>query len=283
MKGIKKTTEKGNQTVDKDGQRKFVLGLSYTEEQKFLLFKSTLSDAARDAVEVLVSDGVSKQNTMDAYMEYRAIDDDPEFEGEEKNKATEFSYYLDLMVSDPKEREVIKESKTFQFGVLGAVRAKEYEEMTATGVSFDDAYDIYFAVADLEPKAGEKSVATGDQYLTINEMDLPENSKKAALMVYGSDADKRRMTVAFDDEITSAQFVRIKKNIEVANEAAGKKTASNARIQAAIDATNGLTVRQKAVLWQVFSSADTAKNNPYSVKIGAEALAKINLYKESEE
>lgn len=282
MKGIKKTTEKGNQTVDKDGQRKFVLGLSYTEEQKFLLFKSTLSDTARDAVEVLVSDGVSKQNTMDAYMEYRAIDDDPEFEGEEKNKATEFSYYLDLMVSDPKEREVIKESKTFQFGVLGAVRAKEYEAMTATGVSFDDAYDTYFAVAALEPKAGEKSVATVDQYLTINEMDLPENSKKAALIVYGSDADKRRMTIAFDDEISSDQFVQVKNNIEAANEAAGKKTASNVRIQAAIDATDGLTVRQKAVLWQVFSSADTAKNNPYSAQIGWEALAKAEQYKNEE-
>ncbi len=283
LRDIKKETESGSMTEDRDAQRKYILEQKMSNDQRYILYQYTLSDIAKKEMSELVLSGVPTMDAMESYAEYRSIDVDPEFEGKEKDKATEFSYYLDQVVSDPEDRKKIKSLKTFQFGVLTAVTATEYEAMTDAGVSLDDAYDTYFAVAELTPKEGEKTVATIDRYLIIDQTDLSEESKKAALVVYGSDSDKRRMTIAFEDDVTSAQFVKVKQNIEIANEAAGKTSASNARIQAAIDMTDGLTARQKAILWQIFSSSDSAKNNPYSSTVGWEALAKVDLYKAAEE
>ena len=155
--------------------------------------------------------------------------------------------------------------------------------MTEGGVSFDDAYEVYFAVSDLEPEGDEETVSTVAKYSAIKKCGLSDESAKMALLTYATESDERRMTLSFEEDVTAEQFIAVKENLEIANEAAGKSGASNARIRAAIDSTDGLTLRQQAILWQLFTSSTSAKNNPFSVSIGWETVAQIEAYKKAHE
>lgn len=266
--------------VDKDAQREYILGLDLSDDQKYTLYKGTLSDSVAEKIDGLVSENVDLGAVMKAYAEYRSIDEDSRYEQSEKGKATEFAYFVDNIV-DVEQAEKIKSSITY--GVLGATRATEYEKMVASGASFDEAYEAYFSVASLKPEGENKSVKNAAKYDEIMDANLSEEGSRAALMAYASDADLRRMVLAFEEGIDAECFVDIKTSIEHLNDLEGKTTASNARIEAAVRHQSGLTDRQRAVLWQVFSSSDSAKNNPFSVAIGAETLAKVKIYKENEE
>lgn len=267
--------------ADKDAQRRYILGLDMTDEQKYILYKDTLSESATEKIEELIKADVDWGTVMKSYVEYRDIEKDARFEHDEKGKATEFAYYLDTEFSDHTKAKMIKDSLTY--GVLGAVKATEYEEMVSNRATYDEAYDVFFAVSSLEPEEGEKNVKAVAKYRKIDSMGLSEKSTRAALLAYASDSDARRMTLAFEESIDSDQFVSVKKSIEYLNDLEGKNTASNARIEAAIRNEKELTDRQRAVLWQLFTSSDSAKNNPFSVSVGAEMLAKIEQYKASEE
>ncbi len=266
--------------ADKDAQRTYILDLDLTDEQKYTLYQMTLSESAAEKVEALILSGVDRGALMKAYAEYRNIDEDPRYEGDEKGKATEFAYYLDKEVDHINAKKI---KDTMTYGVLGAVKATEYEEMVSGGASFDEAYEIYFNVSALNPENGEKSVKNSAKYEEVINTPLSEEGAKAALLAYATDADKRRMIIAFEENITAESFANIKTNIDRLNDLDGKSSASNARIEAAIRHEDGLTDRQRAILWQLFSSSDSAKNNPFSASVGWEIVAKVKAYKDAEE
>ena len=64
--------------------------------------------------------------------------------------------------------------------------------------------------------------------------------------------------------MTAEQYVAFRRLLSEA------ESQTQEAVQAAIDQMDGLTTKQKAVLWQLANKAWKAKNNPYSTKIGAE-------------
>ena len=58
---------------------------------------------------------------------------------------------------------------------------------------------------------------------------------------------------------------------------------TNGMVKVSIDHIEGMSNAQRAALWQLFTGATSAKNNPYSVEIGAKAAAKHKALKDAEE
>ena len=212
---------------------------------------------------------------------------------------------------------IFRESNREMFGAEAAIEIyskQTYERAVEVrderGIDFETFYDVYFddsvsneqtfnlieggigkeeamkisrSIQNLEPEAGEENVSYLQKYRAINETDIGEGDKLKAMDILASDADRRRVKIGADYDISLDLFINVKGNIEYLNDLDGKQTASNAKIEAAIDHEEGLTKRQRAILWQLFTSSDSAKNNPFSVSIGWEIAAKIKAYKAAEE
>ncbi len=164
-----------------------------------------------------------------------------------------------------------------------AVSNEQTFDLIVGGLNVQDAMVISADIQALDPEEGEKSVSYLQKYRAIIESSVSDETKHVAMSVLATDADKRRVAIGADEDISIDLFVNIKEKIEYLNELDGKQSASNARIEAAIRNEEELTDRQRAVLWQLFTSSDSAKNNPFSVSVGVETLAKIERYKASEE
>lgn len=156
-------------------------------------------------------------------------------------------------------------------------------KMLQSGMDYDGAAEISKKLNVLEPEDGAQSVSYMQKYEAIAEADVSDETKLAAMKLFATDADRRRVTIGNEYGITLDQFINVKSNIEALNEMEGKTTASNARIEAAVRHQSGLTDKQRAVLWQVFTSSDSAKKNPFSIAVGAETLKKIEEAKVKEE
>ena len=114
------------------------------------------------------------------------------------------------------------------------------------------------------------------KYKAISKADLAEDEKVMAMSIFATDADRRRIAITATYNIPVAAFVEVREKI-------GQIGRSNAKIQAAIDTTEGLSESQKAIMWQVFTSSKSAKNNPYNQAIGDIVMDRIEEYKEAEE
>jgi hypothetical protein len=156
-------------------------------------------------------------------------------------------------------------------------------EMIGAGLEKESALNIARQIEALEPMDGAESVSYLQKYKAIAAADVDESEKLFAINLFASDSDKRRIAIGTEHDISIDQFIMVKEHIEAANDAAGKNSASNGRIQAAIASTDGLTLRQQAILWQLFTGSTSAKNNPFSVSIGWETVAQIEAYKKARE
>ncbi|MBQ8894001.1 MAG: hypothetical protein IJ043_06280 [Clostridia bacterium] len=184
-----------------------------------------------------------------------------------------------------------------------AVKARDEQ-----GIGFEVFYDVYFddsadtekslalieagfekesALAigrkfeALEPEEGAEGVSTLQKYRAIDDAEVSEYEKLWAMSVLATDTDKRRVAVSTEYDVSLKAFIDVKENVSLLDESVtGTKGVSNAKVTAAINQTEGLNVRQKAALWQIFTGSNSAKNNPYSVSVGWEAIAKNKAYKE---
>ncbi|MBQ7095819.1 MAG: hypothetical protein IJN80_05170 [Clostridia bacterium] len=156
-------------------------------------------------------------------------------------------------------------------------------KMIGEGLPKESAVKIARGLEAIAPEQGEESISYLQKYKAIASADVDESEKLYAMSLFASDSDRRRIAIGTEHDISLDQFIMVKENLEDANDAAGKNSASNGRIQAAIASTDGLTRRQQAILWQLFTGSTSAKNNPFSVSTGWETVAKIKAYKKAHE
>ena len=150
------------------------------------------------------------------------------------------------------------------------------------GLETDSALEISRRIGALEPEEGKTSVSALQKYKAINDSDVTEGEKMQAMAVLASDTDRRRLEVFADYNITLQQFIDVKDNVAYLDDQ-NEGGVTNAMVKAAVDNVEGLNGSQRAALWQLFTGASSAKNNPYFVEIGSKALAKNKALKEAEE
>ena len=80
--------------------------------------------------------------------------------------------------------------------------------------------------------------------------------------------------------VTPEQYVRLRENIEEIND---NSSVSQAEAEEAIRQMEGLTMVQKAALWQLQNKGWSAKNNPFSTKVGQSIKDALDAESDTEE
>ncbi len=221
------------------------------------------------------------------------------------------------MSEDDAKEYIYREANRELFGAEYALKAygtstynRAVRVRDEQGIDFETFYDVYFDAEDpdvekcfsliedgfeketaleiarnigaLEPLDGAKSVSNIQKYGAIDAADITEDEKLWAMTVLATDTDLRKLTILAEYNVTLKQFVDVKNNITYLNDQ-NEGGVTNAMVKASIDHIKDVNNTQRAVLWQLFTGATSAKNNPYSVAAGAKVAAKNKALKESEE
>ena len=149
-------------------------------------------------------------------------------------------------------------------GALSGKETAAYQDMVEAGVGRKTAYRTLREVRQLTPEDGSDSVRDIQKWELIAAAGMSESGKLAALSAMMSDSQREKLLTATDYGVTAEQYVAFRRLLSEA------ESQTQEAVQAAIDQMDGLTTKQKAVLWQLANKAWKAKNNPYSTKIGAE-------------
>ena len=161
----------------------------------------------------------------------------------------------------------LRETNAYYARGGGALSGKEttaYQDMVEAGVGQQTAYRTLREVRQLTPEDGSDSVRDIQKWELIAAAGMSESGKLAALSAMMSDSQREKLLTATDYGVTAEQYVAFRRLLSEA------ESQTQEAAQAAIDQMDGLTTKQKAVLWQLANKAWKAKNNPYSTKIGAE-------------
>lgn len=149
-------------------------------------------------------------------------------------------------------------------GALSGKETAAYQDMVEAGVGRKTAYRTLREVRQLTPEDGSDSVRDIQKWELIAAAGMSESGKLAALSAMMNDSQREKLLTATDYGVTAEQYVAFRRLLSEA------ESQTQEAVQAAIDQMDGLTTKQKAVLWQLANKAWKAKNNPYSTKIGAE-------------
>lgn len=148
--------------------------------------------------------------------------------------------------------------------------ADKYLEAVTQGLPEDNADDLMDKIAELEEAAGEDRVADVQKWRTcVNAFGKPMY-QLAALASYMTDAQFKKAKAADDFGVDLSDFVKLYEIREKYDEN-GNKSFSNAEYKKAIDSLR-LNTQDSAVLWQLFTGAKSAKNNPYNTAMGQKVI-----------
>ena len=84
-----------------------------------------------------------------------------------------------------------------------------------------------------------------------------------------------KVSIAYACNVSPDVHVTLRETL-VKYDANGNGSLSNSEVTAAINSIQGLSKKQKAVLWQLSVSTKNAKNNPYSPEVGEQVLEELN-------
>lgn len=156
-------------------------------------------------------------------------------------------------------------------------------EFHDSGLDFSAARRVADEIAKLEPQEGKKSVSDAQKWRAAVDSAKTGEEERAALKTVMGETTYKKYEVALSQGVETESFVHLKE-ILPQFDASGNGSYSNEELEAAIDSMGGgltsgngrISTAQQAVLWQVFTTSKSAKNNPYSKKIGQKVLDALN-------
>ncbi len=161
----------------------------------------------------------------------------------------------------------------------------DFVELREFGVEAKDAQKYLEAVGDLEPMEGKKQVAEVQKWRTAIDTAVTTTGQLNLLSTVMDEKTYAKVKVGYDLGLEPAAYVRVKEVLPQFDEN-GNGSYSSAEITAAINSisTSGLmlpggdhtvfslTSEQQGILWQMFSTSKTAKNNPFNSAAGKRYL-----------
>lgn len=146
-----------------------------------------------------------------------------------------------------------RQEENVYLDVIASDSAKKTEEaLRKAGMTWEQANDIVTLV-------GKKK----DRMTAISGMNIGENVKRSAMMVYASDKEKKLLQAAGVFGIKMAWYMEVINNAD--EDGNGSVSGEEAR-----DYIFGMdmTVMEKAYLWQMITDGKEGKNNPFSTFAG---------------
>lgn len=147
----------------------------------------------------------------------------------------------------------------------------DYLGFTNAGLDPDDATDVSLALDELVPLDGKEQVSKVQQWRTCVDTFSNEATQLAALAAKMDDSQCAKLNVAYEYSVSPDTFVTLKEIIP-RFDFDGSGGLNQEEVTQAVNSIKGLTSTQRAVLWQISITGKSAKNNPFSVKVGEQVL-----------
>lgn len=214
----------------------------------------------------------------------------------EKAKAAVFDDY-EVKTSTQKADDVLatgaEMADYLELKLAGAV--DKYLDAIDGGLDAQSAKDVALGMAELAPEEGKKTVSDVQKWRAAIDAVDGTSAQRDALLAVMKDSTKQKYEIADSYGIEARTWVQLKEILPQFDED-GNGSYKGEEIENAIDALNGhsgimlpggdgpqqLTNEMRAVLWQLFTGSKSAKNNPYSERVGSQVIAEREKTKQED-
>lgn len=214
----------------------------------------------------------------------------------EKAKAAVFDDY-EVKTSTQKADDVLatgaEMADYLELKLAGAV--DKYLDAIDGGLYTQSAKDVALGMAELAPEEGKKTVSDVQKWRAAIDAVDGADAQHDALLAVMKDSTKQKYEIADSYGIEARTWVQLKEILPQFDED-GNGSYKGEEIENAIDALNGhsgimlpggdgpqqLTNEMRAVLWQLFTGSKSAKNNPYSERVGSQVIAEREKAKQED-
>ena len=247
--------EKGKQ------ERDIIRALNLTDEQKLSLYHGlTGADSRAEKFQTLMDTGMTWDEVMDAYDRYAELDADEAMKA--TDKATELARWADERYPE-EQAAAVKEQLAF-FSIIPA-QAERYAALTEAGLDVESAYNLTEIFAGLEPEEGADTVSNMQRYQAVVTSGLSDREQLTALGTLMGESEYAKVETGYEFGVTPAQYIQARESVAEIDD---NGSTSQDEATRAISSIQGLTVRERAVLWQLQNKSWKATNNPYDTITG---------------
>lgn len=267
-----------------NAKRSVLLQMGLTDEEKHRIYTTVISDSKESEIAEFGAAGMSFDTFIKIQNEYSEIG---ERDLKASEKATEFSYTIDGMNLNDKQREVAKDCFAYYSMVPAGGKNEDstwnlkYDRFVSAGIDRDLSLNLTKELDALEPQDGKKTVSAVQKYRVVINSDLTAEEQDAAFQVLMSADEYAKYSRGRRLGVSSAAYVLYKENMS-AFDKNGNGSLSNAEIESLIYYISGngghplsggknvkfvaMSEAEKAVLWQMMTGSGSLKNNPYRGK-----------------
>ena len=270
-----------------NGKREALMDANLEDWEKQMIYREKFSETRDDDIALFKQVGMDMDDFLEVQNKYTEINGT---EGAKAgDKALALSRWLNGQSYSAAQKDTIKE--VFKFFSQIPAEAAKYDSFTAMGMNDDEAFRLTDELSTLEPEEGKTQVSNLQKWKTVVSSGLSADKQLAALSEVMSESEYLKLNIGNGYGIDPQTYVKFKEALQ-SHDANGNGSYNQEEIKAAIDALSGadeetafmamllgesvdavfLTTEQKAVLWQLQSSSNSAKNNPYSRSVGEKVL-----------
>lgn len=200
--------------------------------------------------------GMSWDDVMDVYEEYRTLYEDESLSSSQK--ASEFAYWLDQRKIKGKKREAIQNG--LKYYQMFAQEAERYTNLTEAGLSATDAKKVSDKLASAKGTGENGQLTTNDKVDVLLKQNLTDTSLYKALSTVLSEETYDKLTEARSGGIGAKiwmQYWKKKAELSADKDANGKSISGSkkAKILALINSLQ-LTTEQKDLLYRAEGYAE---------------------------
>lgn len=256
-------------------ERDIIRAMDLTDEQKLTLYRGlTGADSRAEKFQALMDAGMTWDEVMDAYDRYAELDADEDMKA--TDKATELARWADERYQED-QAAAVKEQLAF-FSIIPA-QAERYAALTEAGLDTESAYNLTEIFAGLEPEEGSDTVSNMQRYKAVVTSNLSDQEQLSALGTLMGESEYAKVETGFEFGVTPAMYVQARENVAEIDE---NGSTSQDEATRAISSIQGLTARERAVLWQLQNKSWKATNNPYDTATGQQVYNALHAGDETE-
>lgn len=245
------------------------------EKAKRAIFRNKVTDSREDTIAEFQNVGLSFNQFLRAYSKYNEINN---LDMKASEKAIEFSRWVNGQGYSAVQSAVVRDQLTY-FSMTPA-SAGRYDELVSAGMDPEDAYTLMSTMNALEPEEGKISVSDIQRWRACVDFSDDANDQLTALSAVMDDTQFEKVKIAYSFGVEPEAYVRLQE-IKSGFDKDGNEYLSNNEIKAAIDSMSGLTMKQRAALWQLATGSKSARKNPYDGKVGQQVIDAREKAKES--
>ncbi|MBQ7346104.1 MAG: hypothetical protein IJW45_08625 [Oscillospiraceae bacterium] len=237
------------------------------EITKRAIFYRKISDSREEEISAFTDAGLTFDQFLVAYSKYGEING---MDLSASEKAVKFSYWVDGQNYTSKQANVVKDELVF-YGMTPA-GAGNYDKFSDAGMGPEDALGLSDALGGLEPEAGSDRVTNTQKWRACVDYYDDTDDQLTALYAVMTPTQYQKVEIAYDYGVSPDSYVTLQE-ILPDYDVDGNGAYKQDEVTAAIEGMPGsYTKTQKAVMWQLATGSKSAKNNPYSKKVGQQVI-----------